>query len=45
MATGAALFADADLSHIQADIIGDHDQFRGIIHLVIVHDLPDALSA
>ena len=45
MSAGAALFADADLSHIQADVVGDHDQFRGVIHLVIIHDLTDALSA
>ena len=45
MATGAAFFADTDLSHIQTDIVGDYDQFRGVIHLVIIHDLPDALTA
>ena len=45
MPAGAAFFADAELSHIQTDVVRDHDQFCRIVHLKIVYDLPEALSA
>ncbi len=45
MSAGASFFADPELSHIQADIVINDNQIRFLVHLIIVHQLPDTLSA
>ena len=45
MTAGTALFSNAQLTHIQANIIGNDDQLRCLVRLIIIHQLPDAFPA
>ena len=45
MATGAAFFADADVTWLQGNVIVDDNDFSGGIQFVEVHSFADAVAA